>query len=147
MQYPPGVYSELFRQTAFISALVAGFAFTFAGVLVTSSSKNRIVGWTAAFSILASAGLVVCALGWTLCAPRMAALAAGASSAQGIDLPEAYRQIHRCLSTTFTTCFFLFLASVALSGWIRSRALGVVSTLAAASGGLMAVWVLRHLVR
>jgi hypothetical protein len=144
MQFPPGVYSELFHQTAFISALIAGFAFTFAGVLTTNDSKRPIVSWTAAFSILAAAGLVVCALGWTLSAPRMAALAGDPTVSTAIEMPLMYRQIHRCLWTVFSAGFFLFLTSLGLSGWIRSRALGVVSTAGAVLAGLLAVWVLSH---
>jgi Zn-dependent protease with chaperone function len=147
MQFPPGVYSELFRQTAFISALIAGFAFTFAGVLITNDSKRPIVGWTAAFSILASAVLVVCALGWTLSAPRMAALASGPGASSGIEMPDMYKQIHRCLWITFSAGFIFFLTSLGLSGWIRSRVLGAVSTIAAIMAGLLTIWVLSHFSR
>ena len=142
----PEAYAELFRQTAFISALVAGFSFAFVGILLTSTSTKRIVGWTIAFSIAATAGLLVCALGWTLSATRMAALAGQSAGNTPFALPGAIQNIHRTLSLTFIGCFALFLVSLGMSGWIRSRALGVVATVVAAAALLFASSILREFI-
>ena len=124
----PELLAELFRQLAFISALVGGFAFTFVGVLLVAPAQRRVVSWTAGTSMVASAGLVVCALGWSLGASTVMV---GASLAAGEDvsaLSASLRRMHLRLSLTFIVSIFLFLTSLGLSGWVRSRVLGVVST-------------------
>jgi|WetSurMetagenome_2_1015567.scaffolds.fasta_scaffold353941_3 hypothetical protein len=146
MNLTPEVYAEIFRQSAFISALVAGFSSAFISVLVTSAPPKRIVGWTIACSIAATAGLLVCALGWTLSASRMAVLAAAQQPGTPFQLRDVYRGIHRSLSLTFIACFFLFFASLGLSGWIRSRAVGVVSTVIAIGAALFAYSILRSFI-
>jgi hypothetical protein len=145
MNYTPETFAELFRQAAFISALIAGFSLAFLAVLLTTVPERRIATWTAAFSIAATAGLVVCALGWTLAAPRMAATAAPPGSA--FEMPSVMLSIHRTLSQTFIVCFYLFLTSLGLAGWIRSRTLGAVSTTAAVTAMAGAAWVLHFFVR
>lgn len=72
MNLTPENYAEICKQSAFISALVAGFSFAFLGALLVSSIKNRIIDWVMTFSILSIAGLLICSLAWTLSASRMA---------------------------------------------------------------------------
>jgi hypothetical protein len=147
MNLSPEVFAEIFRQAAFISALIAGFSFAFLGVILTSSSRKRIEEWTAAFAVAATAGLLVCALGWTLSVPRLLALSHQATSATPFELPEAFRSLHRSLSKTFIVCFFLFLTSLGLSGWIRSRKLGVVSTFIACLAAVYTFYILKLFVQ
>ena len=47
MAATPEAPAALFRQLAFISAPVGGFAFTFVGVLLALPSRSRVAGWTA----------------------------------------------------------------------------------------------------
>jgi hypothetical protein len=122
LNLPPEVLAEVFRQSAFISALIAGFA------------------------IAATAGLVVCSLGWTFSVPRVLSLAAGDPPGSAVQLPDNYRMIHRYLSMTFIACFFFFLTSLGLSGWIRSRTLGIVSAAIAAAAAIFAIWLMRFFV-
>ena len=65
MNLSPEIVAELFRQCAFISALIAGFSFAFLAVILTNHTTKKIDDWTAGFAIAATAGLIVCALGWT----------------------------------------------------------------------------------
>ncbi len=147
MNLSPEFVAELFRQCAFISALIAGFSFAFLAVILTSNTKRRVDDWTAGFAIAATAGLIVCALGWTLAAPEILTLTKGPTGASTFELPETLRTIHRSLSFTSIGCFFLFLTSLGLSGWIRSKILGIISSSIAFIGGCYAIWIMRFFVR
>ena len=146
MNLSPEVFAEIFRQGAFISALIAGFSFSFLAVILTSSTRKKAAGWTAGFAIAATAGLIVCALGWTLGAPRMLAMAASGSGKTPFQFPDIYSTIHRAVSMTFVVCFFLFLTSLGLGGWIRSTGLGIVSTAIAALAAMYAIWLLHYFI-
>lgn len=128
MMQKPELVAEMFRQLAFVSALVGGFAFAFVGVLLVAPLQSRIVSWTAGISMAATSGLVVCALGWSLGA---SVVLVGTSMEPGADrssLLASLNIMHPRLSLMFITSIFLFLCSLGLSGWIRSRNLGVIST-------------------
>ena len=124
----PELQAELFRQLAFISALIGGFAFTFVGVLLVATDKSRFVSWTAAVSIATCAGLVICALGWSLGASLVLIGAATTVGADVSALSASLRSMHLRLSLAFIVSIFLFFVSLGLSGWIRSRILGLAST-------------------
>jgi hypothetical protein len=147
MNPSPEVFAELFRQGAFIAAVAAGFSFAFTGAILTGSSKKRVAGWTAALSLIATAGLLLCALGWTLMTPRMLGLAQSRTAGGAFYPPGDVISIHRILSMLFIGCFFLFLGSLGFSGWIRSRTLGWVSSATAAAACAFAVWMLRFFIR
>jgi hypothetical protein len=146
MNLSPEVVAEIFKQSAFISALIAGFSFTFLAVLLTSSTRKPVDDWTAGFAIAAVAGLIVCALGWTLCVPPILAMTAQAATTTPFQLPEKFRMLHRLFSLIFLLCFFLFLTSLGLCGWIRSKKLGIVSTTIAVVAAVFAIWMMRFFV-
>ena len=79
MNASPAIFAEIFRQCACISALIAGFSFAFLAVILTSPTKKRVDDRTAGFAIAATAGLIVCALGWTFSVPRMLLLGTNSS--------------------------------------------------------------------
>src|SRR5215212_5688017 len=106
----------------------SGGAFAFLGVLLTSPSQSRVVGWTAGVSMTAAAGMVVCVLGWTLGASVVAIEAAKAAAPDALRVPDTFLRIHLYLSQVFIFSLLLFLCDLGLSGWVRSRALGIVST-------------------
>jgi len=147
MNLSPEIIAELFRQCAFISALIAGFSFAFLAVILTNKTTKKIDDWTAGFAIAATAGLIVCALGWTLSVPHVLELYANISANTPVQLPESYLSIHRSLSMTFIACFFFFLTSLGLSGWIRSRRLGVVSSTLTIIAAVYAIWIFRFFIR
>ena len=147
MNLSPEILAELFRQCAFISALIAGFSFAFLAVILTNKTTKTIDDWTAGFAIAATAGLIVCALGWTLSVPHVLELSVNNSGNIPVQGRETYINIHRSLSITFIACFFFFLTSLGLSGWIRSRRLGVVSSIITIGAAIYAIWILRFFVR
>lgn len=92
MNLTPESYAEICKQSAFISALVAG--------------------------------LIICSLAWTLTASRMTLYIEGDIA----QVPQTFLNLHKILSLIFVSSFFFFLVTLGLSGWIRSKTLGIVSS-------------------
>jgi len=142
---PEGL-ADLFRQLAFISALIGGFAFAFLGALLTLSSPRRIVGWAAGTALATAAGLIVCVVGWTLMAAQLVTTPPEAGSG-AFRFPASLNTMHSRLSLLFIIGMLLFLASLGLSGWVRSRSLGIVSTVLAILAGVALMFVLSPFLR
>ena len=140
--------ADVFRQLAFISALIGGFAFAFLGVLLAIPSRNRIVDWTAGMAMATVAGLLICVIGWTLMASEVATATPAQAGAEGVlQVAMKWNLMHSRLSLLFIVGMLLFLASLGLSGWMRSRALGAVSTIIALLAAVGLMFVLTPFVR
>lgn len=124
MNLTPESYAEICKQSAFISALVAGFSFAFLGALLVSSIKNVLIDWILSFSTLSIAGLLICSLAWTLTASRMTLYSEG----DIVQVPQSFLGLHKTLSLIFVFSFFFFLVSLGLCGWVRSKTLGIISS-------------------
>lgn len=105
---------EMFRQLAFISALIGGFSLALPVQLLAAQPGRRVVGWTIGFSMAATAALTVCALGRTLGAIVLAAPAAKVKTLRAFDRIDS---LHLWLSWTFIASILLFLAG--LGPWRR----------------------------
>ena len=130
--------TELFKQLAFISALIGGFSLAFLVQLLGAHIGRRIATWTIGFSMAATAGLIVCALGWTLGAVVMVDAAA-----QTETMRVSLNSLHMRLSDGFVVSLFLFFVSLGLCGWIRSRVMGVVSSSIALFAATLVFLILR----
>ena len=142
MNLSPENYAEVCKQSAFISALVAGFSFAFLGVLLVSSIKLRIIDWVISFSIISISGLLVCSLAWTLTASRMVLY--GDNKME--QIPQVFLSLHKTLSFIFIFSFFLFLVTLGLSGWIRSRTIGIISGLVSLISLIFFILIMSHFV-
>jgi hypothetical protein len=140
MNLSPESYAEICKQSAFISALVAGFSFAFLGTLLIHTVKNRIIDWVMTFSILSITGLLICALVWTLSASRMMIYVANAAT----QVPQAFINLHKTLSFLFIFSFFCFLVTLGLSGWIRSRTMGIISGVIAIMATVFFIVIIKH---
>ena len=143
---PEGL-AELFRQLAFISALIGGFAFAFLGALLAVPSRSRVVGWTAGTALATAAGLIVCVVGWTLMAAKVVTAPPAESGAESFRFPASLNLMHSRLSLLFIVGMLLFLTSLGLSGWVRSRSLGITSTVVALLAGVALMFVLAPFLR
>jgi hypothetical protein len=142
MNISPEIYAEICKQSAFISALIAGFSFAFLGALIVSPVISRMVDLVMGFSIVSIAGLLICALAWTLSASRMELY-------MGIDVanvPQTYLNLHKSLSLIFVLSFFFFLVTLALSGWIKSRKLGIFSSLISLMATIFFIVIMKHFI-
>jgi hypothetical protein len=142
MNLTPDSFAEICKQSAFISALVAGFSFAFLGALLVSSIRNKIVDWVMTFSILSIAGLLICSLAWTLTASRMVVYIGGSTA----QVPQTFLSLHKTLSFIFISSFFFFLVTLGLSGWIRSRTIGIISSLISLIATIFFIVIMKHFV-
>ena len=122
--------AEYYRQFAFVSSVLAGFAFTFYATLLSIDRAKRSVSWAALLSVAASICLLVVTLGTTFAAARVASLPDGSA------LPPLLASQQVPLSMFFLAGILLLLASFALGGWIRSRRLGVATTTLSVIGAI-----------
>jgi len=117
--------TELFRQLAFITAILAGFAITYLSVVLTASSTHRMVDWIVGVTTAASVCFVLGAVGSTF----------GAVVASYADpLPNKVEALHEPLSLLFLGGTILLFAVLGMSGWVRCRRLGIAATVIATLG-------------
>lgn len=121
--------TELFNQLAFVSAVLAGFAFTFVGGLLTSTSTSRAYGWVFAASLVAAVALMVSAVG---------AVFTGLVIASDAARADTLATLHPLVSQSFLLGVLALIAAAGGAGWLRSRRLGLVS-LAIGLMGLVAL--------
>lgn len=116
---------ELFRQLAFISAILGGFAITFLSVLLTTAQTSRFVNQVVGVAMGAAVCFVLTAVGSTF-----SAVVASGWTPEG--MANAPARLHEPLSMLFLSGIVLLFGMLGLSGWIRSRELGIVTSVVAA---------------
>lgn len=142
MNLTPESYAEICKQSAFISALVAGFSFAFLGALIISPIKKKLVDWVITFSTFSIAGLLICSLTWTLTASRMTLYNEG----NIVQVPQTFISLHKTLSFIFISSFFFFLITLGLSGWIRSKSLGIITSAIALTATVFFTFIMQRFV-
>ena len=130
---------EIARQLASVSAFLGGFAATFLGILLQSQSARRHVGWAAGAAAVASASFMIAVIVGTL-----VALVVNPGAPQNFATPEFLPWARRILVGSFALGIYANLLSLGLSGWIRSRALGIVTSAAALLSGALVWTFVRH---
>jgi hypothetical protein len=125
----PEYLSEIGRQLATLSAFLGGFAAAFLGTLLALSSPRRQVGWAAGAAALAAAAFTVSVV-LHPAAPRAANRAAEAGAARII------------VGLAFFLGLYSLLVALGLSGWARSRRLGMVTGWIAGVAAAVATWAL-----
>lgn len=130
---------EIARQLASVSAFLGGFAATFLGILLQSQSPRRHVGWAAGAAAVASASFMIAVIVGTL-----VALVVNPSAPQGFATPEFLPWARQVLLISFALGIYTNLLSLGLSGWIRSRSLGLITSIAALLSGVIVWTFVRH---
>lgn len=120
--------AEVFRQLAFISAVLGGFSVAFWVALL--GAEARIATWAAGFAVGASVSLLVVALFMTISTVQVALDGRDTYDA----LPPAIAATYEPMTLLFLFGALLFFVSLGISGFVRSRAMGVVSSVLAAFG-------------
>jgi lysylphosphatidylglycerol synthetase-like protein (DUF2156 family) len=118
--------AEMGRQIAFLSAFLGGFAATFLGILLQSPNSRRHVGWAAGAAAVASASFIVAVVSGT-----MMGLLSHPGAPPDSPKPSSVPQTNAVIFITFAIGILSILLSLGLSGWIRSRQLGIVTSVAA----------------
>jgi hypothetical protein len=127
---------EYYRQFAFVSSILAGFAFSFYGVLLSASAQHRVTNLAALLAVMASIALLLVTLGMTFAA------AIAASLPNDAKMPSSVLAQQTPLSFCFLVGIALLFGAFGLGGWIRSRPLGIATTVIAALGLVSAIAVL-----
>jgi hypothetical protein len=125
---------ETGRQIAFVSAFLGGFAATFLGVLLQSPNSRRHVGWAAGAAAVASASFILAVVSGTLLA-----LVVHPGAPPGLTEPTLLPPLRILIFITFIVGIYSSLLSLGLSGWIRSRQLGIVTSVAAFVSAVIAL--------
>ena len=118
------LYIEAYRQVAFVSAVLGGFAATFLGVLLTHRDERRLSEWTVGAALTASILLIVATFLDSFLVFSLPGLGARSVS----ELPAEVHSVASMAVFAFYGGIFALLASLALAGWMRSRTLGLVGT-------------------
>jgi hypothetical protein len=130
--------AELYRQFAFVSSVLAGFAFTFYGTLLVAAREHRAGAWAAFLALAASVAFLPVTLGMTFGAVR----AVNQPRELSISTLAADPQI-ALLSMLFLAGVVFLLGSFGVSGWMRSRGLGIATTSLSLIGALAVFAALR----
>jgi hypothetical protein len=130
--------AEFYRQFAFVSSVLAGFAFAFYGTLLVAAREHRAGAWAAFFAVAASVSFLPVTLGMTF----NAAHAANQPTELSVSTASADPQI-ALLSMLFLSGVVFLLASFGISGWMRSRGLGIATISLSLLGAFAAFAALR----
>jgi len=130
--------AEFYRQFAFVSSVLAGFAFAFYGTLLVAAREHRAGGWAAFFAVGASVAFLPVTLGMTFGGVRAANQPRELSASTVAADPQI-----ALLSMLFLCGVVFLLASFGISGWMRSRGLGIATTTLSLLGALAAFAALR----
>ena len=133
------ILSSAYHEFAFVSAILGGAAL---GSLMSWINnpwpESRLRGWAAGFSMASTACLTVCVVGWSMMA--------AAVRLKAVSTGDTYQWLHPWLSLSFFAGIALFLASMALGGWIFSRKLGIISTVVVGVSTLALVIIMSNFV-
>ena len=127
--------AEYYRQFAFVSSVLAGFAFAFYGTLLVAAREHRAGAWSAFFAVAASVAFLPVTLGTTFRVVR-------APEEYTVSTLKSDPQ-NALLSMLFLSSVIFLLASFGISGWMRSRGLGIATTSLSLLGALAAFAALR----
>jgi hypothetical protein len=130
--------AEYYRQFAFVSSVLAGFAFAFYGTLLVAAREHRAGAWAAFFAVAASVAFLPVTLGMTFGAVH----AADQPREVSVSTAAADPQI-ALLSMLFVSGVVFLLVSFGISGWMRSRGLGIATTSLSLMGALAVFVALR----
>ena len=134
-QLPADYFGELARQLAFVSAVLGGFAATFFGTLLAVDSPKKVAGWAASCAAVAAACFVCATLTATFIA---VGTHPSAPAPVATDTVKAGPRVAMVLSMMIG--LYALFGSLGAGGWVRSRAVGTATTVAAALGAAFATW-------
>ena len=125
---------------AFVNAVLGGFAFVFLGALISIDNSSRVLKATFLGAAMAAGCFLVATLGSTLTANLVEAFRNGDITEERLD---QIQHLRRPISMAFLWGVLFLIGSLGLIGWIKSRNLGIATTLIAVLTGLGAVYVIR----
>ena len=130
-------FLEIFKQMSFLSSVLAGFAITAAIQLVSMAKKKPLVTATIAVFLISSVASAVATAIFVLVLTAMIGAAGWPEPSQdwlirfmgGIGVLPVFGLL-------------LFLAGIGLVGWLRSKLLGIITTVSAVLASAMVFYIL-----
>jgi hypothetical protein len=131
---------EIFRQYSFLSSVLAGFAITVAIELVALGRKGRVASSAIAMFLLSAVVSVVATFVFVF-------VMTGVIGPPGLPRPSEAWIMHFVggIGVLPLGGLILFLAGIALVGWLRSRALGILTTVSSALALVLIIYILRSM--
>ena len=127
--------AEISRQLAFLSAFLGGFSATFLATLLVVSSSKRIAGW-----VVCSAATAACSFVVAVIASVMLTIVLHPDVPVNVK-SNASTETARIVSTLgFSIGVISLLVSVGLSGWVRSRQSGIVTSVVSFTSLILVLW-------
>ena len=131
----PEYLAEIGRQLASLSAFLGGFAAAFLGTLLALQTPARQVSWAAGAAAVASAAFTVAVVAATMLAVVLHPSAPGPQSrAAEAGTARVVAALAFCIG------MYALLVALGLSGWARSRRLGLVTSCVAVAAAIVATW-------
>lgn len=131
-ELPPDYVAELYRQSAFVSAVLGGFAVAFLGTLLGTPPERKSGTWATGFAVAAAVFFVVATFASTVIVLDVARL--GITDFDYSNWPAATVRSKGVSDTTYFLGIYSLLLAVGVSGWTRSRRTGIISSVLAALG-------------
>lgn len=136
-ELPPDYLAQIGQQLATLSAFLAGFAIAFIGLVLTIPKPNPTAGWVAGSAATAAAAFALSVVGWTMIAIVLH------PAAPVLIKQTAHLQSARIVGGLgFIIGIYSLVISLGLSGWIRSRALGWLTTTIAIVAASLMTWLI-----
>ena len=131
---------EVFRQYSFLSSVLAGFALTGAIELVALGKRGRVASSAIAVFLLSAVVSVAATFVFVL-------VMTGMIGPPGFPRPSEAWIVHFVGGIGILPLggLILFLAGIALVGWLRSKALGILTTVSSALALLLIIYILRSM--
>ena len=131
-EIPVEYVAELYRQIAFLSAVLGGFAITFLGTLLTLNNVDKTVDRTIWVSAIAATLLVVSTFASVV--TLLDVIRVGITSFDINEWPAETVRSKNIASLTSFTGMYALLVTIGLSGRIRNRKTGIFTAVIAFLG-------------
>lgn len=108
----------MFEQLTLVAALLGGFTFTFLGAILSKNDNKNLTSVMVVVSALTATMFFLCTIGWILF-----------SNSSIEDLNTLASSKHKYIFTIFIIGIILFNTLLAISGWVHSKNVGIVTTI------------------
>ncbi len=132
---PPSYMVEIAQQLSFLSAFLGGFSAAVFVTLLVAESPKRSAGLAIGASAVAACCFVVAVISFV-----MVAIVLNPDVPSNVSAESSVDHARIVGFLGFVAGVYALLASVGISGWVRSRRLGVVTSVVAGGSAILVSW-------
>lgn len=133
----PEYLGEIAKQLAFVGAFLGGFSASFLGSLLAANSHGRAAAWAIAGAAAAAVSFIASVVGAT-----MLVVALHPSAPSNVSRGTSLMHARVVTVLGFAVGLYTLLVAVGLSGFLRSRRAGAVTSSLAGAAAVVATWAL-----